>query len=293
MALHQHSSGLAYYHVRSQVDGPHLLLLGGVHGNEICGPFALARLAHELAAGLLTLSAGQVTIVPVANPVAYQQGTRFVKDNLNRIIRPYADPQWPEQSYADALAQLIDAADVVLDLHAYHAGTIPYVFLDQDDAPHRDFALALGLPHWITGWPELYRDQPKTDWSCDTIGYAQQQGKIGLLVECGHYQDAQSIMVADRVARRALMHFGVCQMSELVQASPPKCIKVKQIIWHDRPGEFVQSWVNLQSCKAGEPIITYADGTQWCAPEDGIIVLPNASAAPHHEWFYWAVKVVI
>ena len=289
MALLQHPSGLTYYHIRGQANGPHLLLLGGIHGDEICGSYALTRLAYELTAGLLTLTAGQVTIVPVANPAAYQQGTRFVQDNLNRIISHYPAPQFAEQSYADAIAQLIDDADVVLDLHAYHAGTVPYVFLDQEDTAHREFAGALGLPYWVTGWPELYHDQPKAEWSLDTIGYAQQQGKIGLLVECGHYQDAQSIKVADAVVRRALAHFRLCEAPKLTVASQPQRIKVKQIIWRDRPGEFVKPWVNLQSCKAGEPIIAYADGTFWQAPEDGMILLPNLSAAQQHEWLYWGV----
>jgi predicted deacylase len=279
---------LLSYQFRGQADGPHLLLIGGVHGDEVCGPYALARLAHELTAGLLQLAAGKVTILPIANPAAYQQGKRFVQDNLNRIIGRYPQPQWPEQAYADTLARFIEDADYVLDLHAYHAGNIPYLFLDQNDAAHRAFAASLGMPYWITGWPELYSTAPKSGWSCDTIGYAQQQQKTGLLVECGHYQDPASIIIADAVARHALAH---CQ---LITATAPmngaaQRVRVTQIVWRDRDGDFVQPWVNLQACAKGEPIIAYADGSFWTAPEDGMIVLPNAKATLQHEWFYWAV----
>ena len=45
--------------------GQRLLVLGAVHGNEICGTQAILQLMKELEDGRLTIERGSVTFVPV------------------------------------------------------------------------------------------------------------------------------------------------------------------------------------------------------------------------------------
>ena len=72
---------------RSLRRGPRLVILGAVHGNETCGTAAIRRFAGELAAGEYTITRGTLTLVPVANPVAFALGRREGDRNLNRDFR--------------------------------------------------------------------------------------------------------------------------------------------------------------------------------------------------------------
>lgn len=48
--------------------GPRLLVLGAVHGNEVCGTRAIERILAELESGALAITRGQLTLLPVTNP---------------------------------------------------------------------------------------------------------------------------------------------------------------------------------------------------------------------------------
>ena len=50
--------------------GPRLVVLGGVHGDETCGSAGIERIVAALDGGSLQLLSGQLTLVPVANPLA-------------------------------------------------------------------------------------------------------------------------------------------------------------------------------------------------------------------------------
>jgi predicted deacylase len=56
----------------AEESGPRLLILGAVHGNEICGTQAIRRVMEEMDSGKLRLTRGHVEFVPIANPRAYR-----------------------------------------------------------------------------------------------------------------------------------------------------------------------------------------------------------------------------
>ena len=95
--------------------GPHLLITGGVHGDEFEPMAAIRRLAPVLRERLLK---GRVTLVPVVNEPAFRRGQRTAEDGLDlaRTCPGRADGSVTEQ-IAHALSQLIETADYFIDLH--------------------------------------------------------------------------------------------------------------------------------------------------------------------------------
>jgi predicted deacylase len=95
--------------------GPHLLITGGVHGDEFEPPLAIAHLSRrpELAA-----LAGTLTLVPVVNEAAFARANRVAEDGLDlaRTCPGRADGSITEQT-AYALSELIRTADYYIDLH--------------------------------------------------------------------------------------------------------------------------------------------------------------------------------
>ena len=102
-------------HIAGAAEGPHLLVTGGVHGDEFEPMVAIRRLMHEVDAAQLH---GRLTLVPVANEAAFLRGTRTADDELDlaRTCPGKPDGSITERT-AYALSQIIRAADYYIDLH--------------------------------------------------------------------------------------------------------------------------------------------------------------------------------
>lgn len=147
--------------------GRRLIVLGAVHGNETCGTRAIERVVAELDGGSLVLGRGQVTFVPVTNPLAYQRAQRAGDRNLNRCLRPCANPQDYEDHIANLLCPLLAEHEVLLDLHSFHSPGEPFAMIGPSDnagalepfahaAEEEALALRLGPRRIVEGWLDSY-----------------------------------------------------------------------------------------------------------------------------------------
>jgi len=145
-------------------DGPHLLVTGGVHGDEFEPMAAIRRLMREVDRAQLR---GRLTLIPVANEAAFLRGTRTAADELDlaRTCPGKPDGSITEQT-AYALSEIIRAADYYIDLHT--GGTIMSVLpltgykLVPDEAireKQRRMAHAFNLP---VVWGTDYRLDGRT-----------------------------------------------------------------------------------------------------------------------------------
>lgn len=267
--------------------GPALLVFGAIHGNEICGPRAINRLRAALEVGELELACGSVTLVPVCNPEAYRQDRRFIDENLNRIFQPHEDPTTYEQKLANVLTKLVASHDAFLDLHDVPVGKQAFTFLDFETPRNVELARALGLPVWITGWPDVFKTHPsKTITGQDTQAYAHQAGTPAILVECGQRKSAAADEAAYTSLRRFLDHAGVLSFGDAATVSKPVVYRIDQLVWREMAGTFARDWQHLDDVRAGELIATYADGRELTAPYDGKIIIPSPNNAIGHEWYY-------
>jgi predicted deacylase len=109
-----------YSFASSQNDGAHLLITGGVHGDEFESIAVSRRLVNlfESADAEATLISGRVTLVPIVNAAAFLRGHRCADDGLDlaRTCPGREDGSVTEQT-AHALTQLIESADLYVDLH--------------------------------------------------------------------------------------------------------------------------------------------------------------------------------
>ena len=146
----------------SNEDGPHLLITGGVHGDEFEPMAAIRQIIHDPSLALLR---GTLTLVPVVNEPAFLRGDRAAEDQLDLARTCPGDPQGSiTEQIAHALSELIGQADYYIDLHT--GGTtlrvLPltgYVMhpeeeiLDQQRAMARAFNLPIiwGTDHRLPG----------------------------------------------------------------------------------------------------------------------------------------------
>ena len=96
-------------------DGPHLLITGGVHGDEFEPMAATRRLMKEVDPSALR---GRLTLAPVVNEAAYRNKHRFAEDDLDLARHcPGSTDGSITMRTAFALSRLIEAADYFIDLH--------------------------------------------------------------------------------------------------------------------------------------------------------------------------------
>ena len=92
--------------------GPTIVVMGGLHGDEIAGYLAARQLENW------TVSSGTLVLVPDANAPAIRANRRFVGRNINALFPGKADGDG-NQRLAHALWQLIKNSkpDLLLTLH--------------------------------------------------------------------------------------------------------------------------------------------------------------------------------
>ncbi|NDE91072.1 MAG: succinylglutamate desuccinylase [Alphaproteobacteria bacterium] len=278
----------------SKNPGTNLLVLGAVHGNEICGPKAIRHIIGRFNAGELTVAAGSVTFVPVCNPRAYEENKRFIEHNLNRAFKRREQPTLYEHHLMNELAPLLESCDVLLDIHSYTAGGPAFAFRGLDELRDREepFIAALDVDHVIYGWGEAYAASGVVKDPVESMGtteYAREHGAIATTVECGQHLDPAGVPVAIRAIEGALAHCGLVPELARVQDNKLRRTRIKKLFYKQRAGSFAKPWKHLDEMKQGEVVATFDDGEAIIAPFTGRIVLPNATCPVGQEWFYLGV----
>lgn len=294
-------------------DGPRLIVLGAVHGNEVCGSIAIRQILAAFEAGELGMQRGSLTLLPVANPLAWEQRAREGQRNLNRRLQPTDTPREFEDHVANWLCPLLAEHDALLDLHSFHTPGEPFVMLGPDDntgtlepfaraAEERALALHLGITRFVDGWLDTYArgvarrsaSDPGGDshYGVGTTEYMRSVGGYGVTVECGQHDDPAAIAVARDCILRTLAFLGLID-----EAPPPPVRKVEhlrmfEVIDRNHPQDrFTREWDSFDPVCAGDTIGVRADGSAVLAPDDGCILFPNPDAEPGREWFYLAHPV--
>lgn len=298
--------------------GVRLIVLGAVHGNETCGTQAIQRVMAEIHAGTLHIAAGNVTFVPVTNPLAYARKQRMGDRNLNRNLYPQAKPTEFEDHVANWLCPLLAQHEVLLDLHSFHTPGEPFVMLGPDNnigtlepfaqaAREEALALRLGVRRMVDGWLDTYAagvqrrvaQHPieaetrglNTDprYGVGTTEYMRSVGGCALTLECGQHEDRAAPEVAYRAILNTLAHLGHIGQPEPPAAVNPQALRLYQVV--DKvhiDDNFSQAWASFDPVAAGELIGVRQDRSEVRAEDDGFIVFPNPKALPGQEWFYLA-----
>lgn len=271
--------------------GPRLLVLGAVHGNEVCGTQAIRRVMDDFETGKLKLKKGHVEFVPIANPRAHEAGQRFIERNLNRFFIKTQKPEAYEAKLTNVLSIMIEACNYFIDLHSTTAGGIPFASVEGKDIEEHALAEAMGAEVLLFGWEQAYeasgRTNPDPNESLGTTAYARRHGAKACLLECGQHKDPQSIEVAYRAIRGAMRHIGLVDDDLKVPQPKVLTLKVSRVVFKKEGGSFAENWGNFSPVTKGQLLSTFADGEAVRAPADGFIILPNPNTPPDTEWFYF------
>lgn len=105
---------------------PEVAVVGGIHGDEPCGPAAIERLVAE------SPDVERPVKLIVANEEAMERGVRFVDEDLNRAFPGDADAESLEGRLASDLARELEGC-TTLALHSTQSYAEPFALCDTVD----------------------------------------------------------------------------------------------------------------------------------------------------------------
>ena len=220
---------------------PRVVIVAGVHGDELVGPHALVELAQELAPSELR---GTVVLAPSANPLAFAAGMRKAPHDdldLNRIF-PGNPGGTATERVADTLVRrVIDGADLVIDLHSAgrEGNLVPLSgFRESHNACAQRSALAaaaFGLQHyWMMRW------SPGT---LSTMANQRGIAAVGCEVGGRGMASREEIDLYKDGIRRCLRHLGMLD--------PPLEVSLPPKVWDARAPCRAMRRLAGDSCNAG------------------------------------------
>lgn len=253
--------------IGSAGQGPRVVIIGGVHGNEPCGVKAVERIEREFQSGGLSLSRGTLLLV-VANEEALRANVRSLHRNLNRLFKDNSDePDCYETRRAEQLKEILVSADFVLDLHSTTSASPPFLMCEDDGLAA---ARGLGLDRIVLGWASLGNGAL----SGDTETWARQHNATAFTLECGQHNDPAAAEVAYQAAHRFLGVTGLVDAAPHRPDPDPLVLRLYGVkLKVDENFVFSRSYSGFDSISPGEIIGTDSHG-EYRAERPSRIIFP-------------------
>jgi predicted deacylase len=266
--------------------GPHVVVMGLTHGNEICGAIALDAL---LRAGIRPLR-GKLTLC-FNNFMAYLEfdrrypiASRYVDEDFNRLWAPETldgPRRSTELARARALRPVVEAADYLLDLHSMQQATAPLMLAGLTDKS-RDLARAVGIPELIVRDAGHAAGPRMRDYGAfSDPGSA----KTALLIEAGQHWQRRAAEVATDVTLRFLLALGTVAPDDVAPLGGPdfaasprqRVIQVTEAVTiSGERFDFAQPFVGLEVLAEKGSLIGHDGAREVRTPYDNcVLIMPS------------------
>lgn len=259
--------------------GPHLLLVGCVHGNEIAGAILLDRLLRARArprVGRLTLCFANLDAFCRFDPDD-PTASRFLEEDLNRVWGRDA-LEGPRRSSelrrARALRPVLDAADVVLDLHSMLWPSDPLFLVGGCGASAR-LALELGEPPLVVADEGHEAGRRLIDYRADWRG---------VLLEAGWHWEPETADRMERAARRLMGLLGLAPPHPSPPGPPPRLARVTETVTaRSETFAFSKPWRGGDVVAARGTLVALDGEREIRTPHDDcLLVMPSLLTLPGH-----------
>lgn len=275
--------------------GREVLITALVHGNELCGAWALKGLLEagvRPQQGRLTLAFCNLAAFDRFDP-ANHDASRFVDEDLNRQWSPERIQAGGTQERRRALAlrPFVAQAGWLLDLHSMHEPAAPLLLTGMQA---RNLALAheLRSPEHIVVDPGHKDGVRMRDFGRfgELCADGSDNGTRSLLIECGFHGALQSRSVAQDICLRFLQAAGMLDATEGQRLLPGwRQPDAKQqwalevtgpVVAQSEKFRFVEPYKGLEIIARAGTVIGWNDGEPVTTPYDNcVLVMPSVRQA--------------
>ena len=281
------------WHFDSGQPGRHVLISALIHGNELCGAWALKGLLEagvRPEAGKLTLMFANLAAFERFDP-ANHDASRFVDEDMNRqwMDERIAEPRTMERQRVAALAPWVRQADWVLDLHSMHEPGAP-LLLTGIQPRNLELARQLVNPVHIVVDAGHKDGVRMRDYGRFGLPDAQAPDTRSLLIECGFHGDLASRDVARDMCARFLAVSGALPEQTLHTTLPGwKLADAPQqwalevtgpVVARSEKFRFTEPFTGLECIAKVGTVIGDNDGEAVTTPyDDCVLVMPSVRQA--------------
>jgi predicted deacylase len=266
--------------------GPHVVVLGLTHGNEICGAITIDKLFRANVRprrGKLTLGFNNVAAF-LEFDTRYPIASRYIDEDFNRLWSPATldgTRNSAELQRARAMRPIVDAADFLLDLHSMQYATAPLMLAGLLDKS-RALARRVGIPEIIM-CDAGHAAGPRIR---DYGGFGDPASpKTALLIEAGQHWEKRAAEVATDVTLRFLIALGVVTPEGVAALGGPdfaatpaqKVIEVTQAVTiTGNRFEFVEPYIGLEVIPKKGSLIGRDGDQEVSTPYDNcVLIMPS------------------
>ncbi|MEP0985647.1 succinylglutamate desuccinylase/aspartoacylase family protein [Ekhidna sp.] len=205
--------------IKSEQAGPTLIFVGGIHGNEPAGVFALQRVAEHLTNEKINLNGNIICLA--GNLRALKKGIRYHKEDLNRVWTKDRISHLPESTKDVAHEEIAEQIEIYaeiqkilktntgpfyfFDIHTTSSETLPFLTVN-DSLLNRAYTSQYPLP-MILGIEE-YLNGP-------ILSYINELGYVAFGFEAGQHDDLSSIENAEAFCYLSMVFTGVLSKDDI------------------------------------------------------------------------------
>lgn len=272
------------WHFDSGVPGKHVMLSALIHGNELCGAWALKTLLASSVrprSGKLTLAFCNLAAFDRFDSANYLPA-RYVDEDMNRVWSQdkLAEPTTQERRRAAALQPWVAQADWLLDFHSMSNSDVP-LQLTGIQPRNIELALQLGNPANLIADAGHAAGVRMRDYG--RFGQDGDNGTRSLLIECGFHGDPQARTVAEDQMARFLVAAGTVDRSDLPadwftpDAPTQEALRVTHAIAAKSENvRFAQPWQGLEKLPEAGTLLGWNDGEPFSTPFDNcVLIMPS------------------
>ena len=281
------------WHFDSGQPGRHVMISALVHGNELCGAWALKGLLEagvRPECGTLTLAFCNLDAFDRFD-AQHHDASRFTDEDLNRqwLDERMDAADTRERRRAAALRPFVARADWLLDIHSMHEPSAP-LLLTGIQPRNVELARAMQSPEYIVvdaGHKDgvRMRDYGRFGRIDDAAGDTR-----SLLIECGFHGDPASRDVAQDQCVRFITQSGAVGTQALAQQLPgwrlpdaPRqwALEVTgAVVATSSAFHFTQPYTGLELFEKAGTVIGDNDGVPVVTPyDDCVLVMPSTRQA--------------
>jgi predicted deacylase len=282
------------WHFEAEAPGRHVMISALVHGNEVCGAWALKGLLEagvRPQRGTLTLAFCNLEAFDTFD-VADHDASRFVDEDLNRQWLPdrIEAGGTRERRRAAALRPYVTQADWLLDLHSMHEPSAPLTLTGIQPRNLR-LAQAMRSPEHVVidaGHKDGVRMRDFGRFGAPDAD--AQSDALALLVECGFHGDPASRTVAQDQCARFLRAAGTLDDDAIAQQLPgwlqPDAPRqwaldvTGPVVARSEDFRFAQPFTGLEVIERAGTVIGWNEGEPVVTPyDDCVLVMPSTRQA--------------
>jgi predicted deacylase len=273
----------------SGTSGPHVVITALVHGNELCGAWALLRLLERgirPSRGRLSLAFVNTAAYDAFDP-ADPKASRYLDEDLNRVwSAAMLDGRCRsrELERAREIRPLIEDADFLLDLHSMQSAAPPLLLTGVTDKGRR-LAAAMGFPGCIVADAGHRNGARMRDFG--DFGNPDSP-RTAILVECGQHWAKRSVRVAIATCRQFLAALEVVEsrlldrLGSAPALGPQRVVEITRAVTvTDGRFRFTQDYQGLEVIPEAGTVIAYDGNEPIRTPYDHcVLIMPSRRLAP-------------